>query len=358
MTGAPALAAISLESTGGGVAAVARLLWDVCNSQWDRAQLLKLIQGTHPQPTLADKVRYALRLAAVQATGRADWILYSHLGLAKPLRGIPRGMQKPYVVFLHGIEAWCGLPPAHLDLLAGATHRIANSTYTATRVMRAHPDIGPVAACPLASPRAVRAAGTRAPASVDIGPHAVLAVGRLSSSERYKGHDELIEEWPLVVSQIPDAVLVIAGTGDDAPRLQEKAGRSGVATSIRFTGYVSDESLDALYRSAAVFALPSRAEGFGLVYLEAMERHLACVASVHDAAGDVIAHERTGLLVDQDTRGELAGALVTLLRDEERRTRMGNAGYARLQADFTVDRFRERLLGVLASSRTTASTAA
>jgi phosphatidylinositol alpha-1,6-mannosyltransferase len=357
MNGVPALAAISLETTGGGVAAVSRLLWDVCRSRWEGTRLLKLIHGTHAQPTLPDKVQYALQLAAVQALGQADWILYSHLGLAKPLRGIPRAVQKPYVVFLHGIEAWCNLQPAHLDLLAGATHRVANSTYTAARVMNAHPTIGPVVACPLALPRRPRPA-VQAAASGGLGPHAVLVVGRLSSSERYKGHDELIDAWPEVVAQVPDALLVIAGSGDDAARLQEKARRSSAHSHIRFTGYVPDGPLDGLYRDAALFALPSRAEGFGLVYLEAMERRLPCIGSVHDAAGDVVAHDKTGVLVDQDRPGELATAIVALLKDEERRRRMGDAGYARLHSEFTTDRFRERLLSLLDSTRSAASTAA
>jgi phosphatidylinositol alpha-1,6-mannosyltransferase len=358
MTGAPALAAISLEATGGGVAVVARLLWEVCHNRWSDARLLKLIHGAHSQPTLSDKVQYALRLAAVQATSRADWVLYSHIGLAKPLRGIPRAMQKPYAVFLHGIEAWCELPPAQVGLLAGAALRVSNSAYTAARVMKEHPGIGPVAACPLALPDGmVSGSGPTPEASIDFGPNAVLVVGRLSASERYKGHDELIEAWPGVLSDVPDAVLVIAGDGDDLPRLQALAHKAGVGSSIRFMGYVSDETLDAFYRRAALFALPSRAEGFGLVYLEAMARRLACIGSVHDAAGDVILNGKTGLLVDQNRPGELGAAIVSLLADVHRRRRMGDAGYARLQSEFTVARFRERLL-TLIDSTAAATTAA
>src|SRR5262245_9790738 len=104
------LSAVSLDASGGGVAVVARLLWDVFQRHWGaNAHLLTLIEGRHTQPTFTEKSRYALRLACLQAAGDADWVLYSHLGLAKPLLGMPRAYRKPYMIFLHGIEAWCPL---------------------------------------------------------------------------------------------------------------------------------------------------------------------------------------------------------------------------------------------------------
>src|SRR4029079_843272 len=96
-----------MAPSGGGVAVVARLLWGALggNNRLD-PRLLVLIEGDRPVPTPAEKVRYALALTGIQARGASDWILYSHLGLAKPLGSIPRPCRKPYAVFLHGIEVW------------------------------------------------------------------------------------------------------------------------------------------------------------------------------------------------------------------------------------------------------------
>jgi phosphatidylinositol alpha-1,6-mannosyltransferase len=180
-----------------------------------------------------------------------------------------------------------------------------------------------------------------------LGAHAVLVVGRMLASERYKGHDELIDAWPAVVAAIPDATLVLVGHGDDFSRLKARAAQSGAGHSIVFKGFVSDTELQALYAQAALFALPSRAEGFGLVYIEAMRHERACIGSVHDAAGDVIVDGETGLLVDQDKAGELANALVALLSDDERRANMGRSGAARVQREFSPNRFADRLIGHL-----------
>jgi phosphatidylinositol alpha-1,6-mannosyltransferase len=261
------------------------------------------------------------------------------------LTGIPRRLRQPYAIFLHGIEVWRPLTRGEQAVLEGAQLRLANSPFTAARVMDMHPGIGPVIPCPLALPPG-RQPG-RLPAGLDtvprFGRRAVLVVGRMLASERYKGHDELIAAWPRVVSAVPDATLVVAGQGDDLPRLREKAARSAARNSIHFTGFVDEAELATMYEQAAMFALPSRGEGFGLVYLEAMAHRRACVGSIHDAAGDVIVDGVTGRLVDQRDPAALAGAISELLVDERLRAQMGEAGYRRLLEQFTFDHFAGRL---------------
>jgi phosphatidylinositol alpha-1,6-mannosyltransferase len=161
----------------------------------------------------------------------------------------------------------------------------------------------------------------------------------------------LIDAWPRIVALVPDAQLVIAGQGDDVPRLKEKAARSSVGQSITFVVFVSPEVRDALYEQAALFALPSRGEGFGLVYLEAMSHRRACVGSVHDAARDVIVDGRTGRLVDQDNRDMMADTIASLLLDQEKRRLMGEEGYRRLQEQFTFESFARRVRDLLNGTR-------
>jgi glycosyltransferase involved in cell wall biosynthesis len=105
-----------------------------------------------------------------------------------------------------------------------------------------------------------------------------------------------------------------------------------------------------LYRRAAVFALPSRGEGFGLVYLEAMAHRLPCLGSPHDAAKEVIEHGTTGLLVDPQSRSALATAIVELLKNVELRKRLGESGYERLLTQFTFERFQTRFVRLLQDS--------
>jgi phosphatidylinositol alpha-1,6-mannosyltransferase len=349
----PALAAITLDPQGGGVATVARLLQRVLVEQWgEPCPVATLISEPGDPPNFDSstltRIRFGLRLATLQAAW-CDWVLFSHFSLAQVQRFVPRINRRPYAVFLHDIEAWGPMSPARRRILAGAFLRLANSNYTAKRVMAAHPDAGPVYACPLAlEPRddgELPDAGTSViPA---LGDQAVVVVGRMSSRERYKGHDQLLEAWPLVVRQVPDAVLVFVGTGDDTVRLREKAAALGVGNSLVCPGFVSRAALEIIYRRAKVFAMPSRREGFGLVYLEAMSQGLPCIGSTHDAAGDIIQDGVSGFLIDQADIGALADRITRLLCDEDQRVRMGEQAARHVAAHFTYERFASRLVSLI-----------
>jgi phosphatidylinositol alpha-1,6-mannosyltransferase len=153
-----------------------------------------------------------------------------------------------------------------------------------------------------------------------------------------------------VLSRVPDAQLVLVGEGDDVARLKARAARVTSPESVMFTGFVTDATLDTLYRRAAVFAMPSRDEGLGLGYLEAMAHGLPCIGSVHDAATEVIDDGVTGYLVDQSSGAQLADRIGTLLTDEAKRLQMGARGLARCQGHFTYDQFRGRLLSLVLAS--------
>jgi phosphatidylinositol alpha-1,6-mannosyltransferase len=183
----------------------------------------------------------------------------------------------------------------------------------------------------------------------EIGPRAVLVVARMESSERYKGHDQLLEVWPRVVARVPDARLVFVGSGDDEVRLRSKAASLGLQHQVIFTGFVSSPVRTALYQRAWALAMPSRGEGFGVVYLEAMAQGLPCIGSVHDAARDVIEDGTTGFLVDQSDLGSIADRLCYLLTNDAARRAMGTMARHRTQTRFSYGQFRERFLGLLAT---------
>jgi len=354
----PTLAAITLDPPGGGVAAVARLIWRLMGETWgDRRRLVAFDRRTlsHPadsSPGLGARVAFGWRLGASQVSRPGSWVFFSHLSLARVQSYVPSPLRRPYAVFLHGIEAWRPLSESERDLLRRAALRVANSQYTASRVATANPGIGPIETCPLALEPDDRFSIDRmsAPPRVTVGPHAVLLVGRMASGERYKGHDALLEAWPRVTGAMPDAQLVFAGEGDDRTRLMAKAAALGVGDRVIFPGFLAPEALDALYNHAAIFAMPSRGEGFGLVYLEAMAHGLPCIGSIHDAAREVIEDDVTGYLMDQSNIPLLADRLSRLLADDGLRARLGAAGRRRVDLRFTYAQFSHRLLDLVSRS--------
>ncbi|HYN10672.1 MAG TPA: glycosyltransferase family 4 protein [Vicinamibacterales bacterium] len=349
----PCLAAITLDPKGGGVAVVSRLLWRVFSDRWgDQTRLFTLLEDTGLLESLdsstATRVRFGTALAGGQAFGQCRWVFYSHLSVARVQSFVPAPFRRPYGVFLHGIEAWQPLAPPQRRVLQGAALRVANSHFTADRVLEANPDAGPILVCPLTvEPEETPHGATIRDARVPPGTPTVLIVARMLSAERYKGHDALLEAWPVVKAHLPGARLVCVGDGDDAPRLQQKAHELGLGGETLFTGFVSTHDLQDWYANASVFAMPSRGEGFGLVYLEAMSHGLPCIGSVHDAAGEIIDDGVTGHLVNQSDPRELGAVLLGLLTNQERRREMGAAGLHRFQRDFSYEAFSRRVISLL-----------
>jgi len=345
----PILGAVTQAAGYGGIARVSRMLLDVLQViSGNTCQVVKLCSGIPGPVSTTMKVRFASVLALRQLRGKVSWVVFDHLALARIQPLVPAVFRRPYAVFLHDIEAWGRMGPLQKAALKGARVRIANSQYTANKVTSAHPDVGAVHVCHLALPRVEPAAGHLNTALLDsIYPSAVLIVGRMGSTERYKGHDQLLAAWPEVKRRVLAAQLIVVGDGDDIPRLKRVATATGVGSSILFTGRVDEHTLHAIYDRAALFVMPSSREGFGLVYLEAMHHRLPCIGSTEDAASEVIVQGQTGLLVSQSDVSGLAEAIVKLLQNTALRRQMGEAGFCRLEEIFSFSRFQARLIQLL-----------
>jgi phosphatidylinositol alpha-1,6-mannosyltransferase len=107
-------------------------------------------------------------------------------------------------------------------------------------------------------------------------------------------------------------------------------------------GFVPDQALPAYWANSVVFAMPSRGEGFGLTYIEAMRWGLPVIASVHDAGQEINIHGETGLNVDLASPSALHDAVIELLLNRDLAARMGAAGQERWRQHFCYSAFRAR----------------
>jgi len=281
---------------------------------------------------------------------RAELVLFNHLGVATAEVTLPARMRRPYAVFLHGSEAWDpDIEPARKRALVEAKVLIANSELTSHRVHEAHPDTQVPAVCSLSLLPEPPSGALDGALVSSITPRTIVIAGRMNDTERHKGHEDLLDAWPTVLARRPDARLAIVGRGNDAKRLEAKSNALGLAGSVRFTGFVTDATLDAMLVRAGGFALPSRGEASALGYLRAMRAGVPCIAGADDAGREVIEDGVTGMLVATGDRGALAHAVIDLLGDSERRKAMGEAGRARFEEQFSFSRFVSRLGQILAS---------
>jgi len=161
-------------------------------------------------------------------------------------------------------------------------------------------------------------------------PHGptVFSCGRLVAR---KGFDQLIESWPAVVERIPDANLLIGGTGPLETELKNRVEALGLSESVRFLGNIDAGDMSSYYGLASLFAMPNRTlpdgdtEGFGLVFLEASAMGTPSIAGRAGGTSDAVLEGETGLRVDGTDVHEIAKALINLLTDDSRRSAMSHA---------------------------------
>lgn len=176
----------------------------------------------------------------------------------------------------------------------------------------------------------------------------ILTVGRLV--ER-KGHLFLIKAMPSIIKKIPNAKLLIVGSGPLKEKLREEADKLNLQHSVILTGRVATEMLPSYYAACDVFCLPaivdSRGEtegGQGLVVLEAMATGKPVVASAIGGITDAVKHNWNGLLVEQRNDRQLADAICSILGSEKLRQRLVLNGLRCIKEEMSYARCAEKFL--------------
>jgi glycosyltransferase involved in cell wall biosynthesis len=295
-------------------------------------------------------------LLAARAAGRPRLIFVAHPNLAPVGWLLQKRSGAGMAVVAWGIEVWEPLAARRRWALQAADAILAISHYTAEKVVEIQ-GVAPsrVQILPLAlDPSFLASLGETAltnglPAKYPRG-RIILSVTRLAASEGYKGIDTVIQALPRLRSAVPDVKYVVIGDGDDRPRLEQLSREAGIGDCVHFVGRLDGASpeLRACYRNCDVFVLPSKGEGFGLVFLEAMAYGKPVVGGAHGGALDVIEDGKTGFLVPHGDVPGLAGALEKLLIDAELRRRLGEQGRARVLSQFCFDSFQARLERIVA----------
>ncbi|MXW06149.1 MAG: glycosyltransferase family 4 protein [Gemmatimonadetes bacterium] len=157
-------------------------------------------------------------------------------------------------------------------------------------------------------------------------PGLVIYLGRL---KKYKNVDHLIQAMAIVREEVPDARLVIVGTGDRRRALEALTRSTGLDDAVRFTGFVSEEEKLRLLTRAEVAAYPSSKEGWGITVIEANACGVPVVAARVSGLRDAVVDGETGVLVPLGDREAMARALIDLLHDREKRERLAGNAVAR-----------------------------
>ena len=278
--------------------------------------------------------------AVFELSRGCDHIICGHvaqLPVALAARAINPSLR--YSVVAHGIEVWRPFKVSERIALRAAEKVICVSDYTRRELLRY---------CPLPEERTVVLHnaldpyfGIRAGEPRGARPPVILVVTRLTAADRYKGVAHMIEAMPAIRAAVPNVILRIIGRGDDLPFLQSLRDQLGLGNAVEFLGYVDDRRMMAAMSTCSLFALPSKKEGFGLVFLEAMAHGRPCLGARAGGIPEVITPE-TGVLVEfGDVPGLAAAAVSALSRDWDQSAILDRARH------FSYPQFRDRLGALL-----------
>lgn len=186
----------------------------------------------------------------------------------------------------------------------------------------------------------------------DSGQITVLNVGSLAKK---KNHEFLLRSFALALRELEQAQnairhrvkLVIAGQGDELPRLEKVAVDLDLSNKVIFLGKVAPDATGSIYANADIFTLSSSREGFPNVLLEAMVYSLPIVSTNAGASPEIVDNGKTGFIWHKGDQNSFAQSLVMLILDSDMRKKMGQAGRARLEQLYSQEKHLAKLKEVL-----------
>lgn len=262
---------------------------------------------------------------ATQILGYGIWqrpslLITSHLNFSVPAYLLKRVFGISYWVVAHGIEVW-NLQNSNLHTaLKHADSILAVSHYTRDRILKEQNlDPDQVVVLPNTfdadnfqiAPKPdslLKRYGLQAQQPV------ILTVARLSKSEQYKGYDKILTALPQIRQAIPNVHYILVGKGDDRTRVEDLIAKLQLQDCVTLAGYIPDAELNSHYNLCDLFAMPSKGEGFGIVYLEALACGKPTLGGNKDGALDALCHGELGALVDPDDTDAIAQTVIQILQ--------------------------------------------
>lgn len=259
---------------------------------------------------------------------KADVILLSHIHLINIVYFIKKiHPRKKIYLLAHGIEIWKKLSDTKLKMLNQLDKIICVSQFTANKIMNMHH----IPSSQLEVLNNCLDPFYYIPSEFDK-PQVLLdrydlncenlilfSLSRLSSSEKYKGYDHTIELLPQLLKEYPNLVYLLGGKWDtvEKKRLDDLIALNHLQEHIRLVGFIDEAELTEHFLLSDVFILPSKKEGFGIVFIEALASGLRVIAGNKDGSVDALQNGALGLLVDPDDQDGILNSLAMLLQHSQ-----------------------------------------
>ena len=271
---------------------------------------------------------------------RWDLVVCEHINLILPGACIAAVHRTKLLLVTHGYESWH--PPGRINRWAlqraNRILSVSNTTkerfqawsgFPDSRISVVHNAVDPEKFSPGPRPEFLQE-------RYDIFDQPVImTLGRLSEKEQSKGFDRVISALPSLIKSHPRLRYLIAGDGNDRTRLEALARELKVEKHVVFTGEILDSEKTDHYRFADVFVMPSKLEGFGYVFIEALACGLPVIGSQLDGSRDALLDGELGELVNPDDNEALCKAIIRALEKPK--------GVPPQLSQFSLERFNKEI---------------
>ncbi len=262
---------------------------------------------------------FTVELLRCAGRERPDLIITTHVNFTPIAHWLKKSFKIPFIALGHGVEVWQIQSIRVRRALRSADRLLAVSEFTRKRMANA---------LSISSNAIELLPNTFDLEQFEPGPKphfllkryglrhdqpVILTVARLASAEQYKGYDQVLRALPAVKRVLPDVRYVLGGRGSDQSRVLQLISELGVTDSVILAGYIPDYELSSFYNLCDVFAMPSKGEGFGIVFLEALACGKPVIAGNKDGSVDAVLNGELGVLVDPESVDEIAKALAGVI---------------------------------------------
>ena len=296
-------------------------------------------------------VFFGLRLLSLAIAQKPSLVIMTHLNFAPIALILQKLIGTKYIAIAHGVEAWNIQNPLLKRSLQSADLILAVSNFTRDRLCQEqnlladqvrilHNTFDAQAWKIAPKPQyLLKKYGLSADQKI------ILTVSRLSATEQYKGYDRLLEIMPIIRQSIPNIHYIIVGKGDDRDRLEQIINQNNLQSCVTLAGFVADEYLCDYYNLCDLFAMPSKAEGFGIVYLEALACGKPVLGGNLDGTVDALCRGEIGVLINPDNLDEIAEAIIQILSGQHENQAIYQPEFLRQQAiaTFGFEHFQKTL---------------
>ena len=283
-----------------------------------------------------------------------DIIILSHINLLMAGWLIKKVNPSAKIILIgHGIEIWSKLNISKKKMLSVCDHIICVSRFTAQKIKNVHhfPEekisiinncIDPFLPMPVIHFSAQK---LKQQYGIENDETVLMTLTRLSAKDRYKGYDCVLDALVLLKKNNRKIKYILAGSYSGSEKIVVDAliTKHGLTDNVILTGYIPDENLTAHFCMADIYVMPSKKEGFGIVFIEAMYYGLPVIAGNKDGSTDALLNGKLGLLVNPDNKEYIYNSIQTIINNK--------ASYipdrALLMEHFSFDVYKQKFTKIL-----------